>query len=529
MYCKLHQIIFGLFLALLISSESKLYAQEVEQLLDWAKELVSTDYPIVLDSIEKTSSLEHLTPVEHCLLLDKKAEIYSVYIGNHELAMEAVKKIDSIYQVTGRHNQKLKIIYLESLGMLYYESGTNPQRALDCFKEAFHLSNELGGSFRTNSILNNYGVNLLNQNKIAKAKEMFRQSIDLSYTQKDYSLLMSAKTNLAFSYIYLNQLDSAENTLIELSKLTKKTTSMKDDFSNYSYLGRFYLDHKLPLKSKTYLDSAEAIIHTFTSYREKSFLYETYASLFNSQGNFKNAFEAMNIKTAYDDSATNLEINTSLWGFDYQTKLIEAKYEIQVAQKKAEIANRKTRFRFLLIISVLAFSILIVVIIYIRLLGRKRIAVLNEQKMNAQLELNNREVATKSLILLEKNNLLTNVIDKLTVLQDKVSAMDKNKVREILSEIKSSQNTVDWEEFNFRFAKVHPEFYERLQSKFPNLTANDRKISAFMVMGMSSKEVSSITGKSVHSINIARIRLRKKLGLVNKPESLEDFLLKYTT
>ena len=42
---------------------------------------------------------------------------------------------------------------------------------------------------------------------------------------------------------------------------------------------------------------------------------------------------------------------------------------------------------------------------------------------------------------------------------------------------------------------------------------------------MSSKEIASITGQSVNSLETARYRLRKKLGLTNQEVNLVNFLL----
>jgi DNA-binding CsgD family transcriptional regulator len=41
---------------------------------------------------------------------------------------------------------------------------------------------------------------------------------------------------------------------------------------------------------------------------------------------------------------------------------------------------------------------------------------------------------------------------------------------------------------------------------------------------MSTKDIASITHQSVHSINVARTRLRKKLGIDQTDESLVNFL-----
>jgi DNA-binding CsgD family transcriptional regulator len=68
-------------------------------------------------------------------------------------------------------------------------------------------------------------------------------------------------------------------------------------------------------------------------------------------------------------------------------------------------------------------------------------------------------------------------------------------------------------EYGVLFQHLHPDFYTHLYQKHPDLTPNEKKLSAFIRLNMSSKEISSITFQSVKSIEIARSRLRKKIKL----------------
>jgi DNA-binding CsgD family transcriptional regulator len=71
--------------------------------------------------------------------------------------------------------------------------------------------------------------------------------------------------------------------------------------------------------------------------------------------------------------------------------------------------------------------------------------------------------------------------------------------------------------------EIHKDFHKKLTSRYPDLTNNDRRLCAFIMLNMSTKDISSITYQSLHSIKIARYRLRKKLGL-DKNENLSAFL-----
>jgi len=79
-------------------------------------------------------------------------------------------------------------------------------------------------------------------------------------------------------------------------------------------------------------------------------------------------------------------------------------------------------------------------------------------------------------------------------------------------------NTV-WGEFEVRFQQVHQDFYEKLREKYPDLTPNEIKICAFLKLNMTTKDISAITFQTVKSIQVARNRLRKKMG-ISRDENL---------
>ena len=62
--------------------------------------------------------------------------------------------------------------------------------------------------------------------------------------------------------------------------------------------------------------------------------------------------------------------------------------------------------------------------------------------------------------------------------------------------------------------------------KYPDLTPNEKKICAFLRLNMSTKDICAITYQSVRSIDMARFRLRKKIGL-DSDENLVSFLSQF--
>ena len=104
---------------------------------------------------------------------------------------------------------------------------------------------------------------------------------------------------------------------------------------------------------------------------------------------------------------------------------------------------------------------------------------------------------------------------------DQVSTEFK-KVLKVLGE----DNKIDenWEHFAHHFDKVHSDFLVALKARHPSLTASELKLCAYLRMNLSNKEIAQLVNISVRGVEIARYRLRKKLGL-SKEMNLFEFLL----
>jgi DNA-binding CsgD family transcriptional regulator len=74
------------------------------------------------------------------------------------------------------------------------------------------------------------------------------------------------------------------------------------------------------------------------------------------------------------------------------------------------------------------------------------------------------------------------------------------------------------------FEKVHTDFYPKLVKKIPDISIRERRLCAFLKMNMSTKEIASITFQSQNAIDVAKHRLRKKLG-TDTDEDLTNFLI----
>ncbi len=96
-------------------------------------------------------------------------------------------------------------------------------------------------------------------------------------------------------------------------------------------------------------------------------------------------------------------------------------------------------------------------------------------------------------------------------------------IHKIITELQGYVDQDTWAEFEIRFQQVHNDFYTKVNDMHPDLTANEKKLCAFLRLNMTTKEISAITYQTVNSITVARARLRKKLNLESE-ENLIAFL-----
>jgi DNA-binding CsgD family transcriptional regulator len=94
----------------------------------------------------------------------------------------------------------------------------------------------------------------------------------------------------------------------------------------------------------------------------------------------------------------------------------------------------------------------------------------------------------------------------------------------IIFDIQRSMDSEIWKEFEVRFQQVHSEFYKKLNKQFPDLSANEKKLCAFLRLNMSTKDIAALLHRSENSISVARTRLRKKLNITNTDIELINFL-----
>ena len=137
---------------------------------------------------------------------------------------------------------------------------------------------------------------------------------------------------------------------------------------------------------------------------------------------------------------------------------------------------------------------------------------------------NEKKMALVSMKNIQKDALIDLIAKKIP---QNDASLNSNELEEIQQSLKSIQDHKGLQNFEYHFERLYIGFFEKLQAQFPKLTANERRLCAFLKLQMNTKEIAAVTGQSNRAIEMSRIRLRKKIGLANTSISLNDFFVTF--
>lgn len=204
--------------------------------------------------------------------------------------------------------------------------------------------------------------------------------------------------------------------------------------------------------------------------------------------------------------------------------------EKELVDVKKEAIHQKKEYTYLGIIGVVIFSVVLLILLFLNQKIKIERANLTQEKLelertqlSQELKYKSKELTTNMMYLVEKNEFINAIANKLNAFKNDMNKSKLPEIQQIINELRRNTSKKAWEEFEILFNEVHTDFYDSLNAAVPDISPNEKRISAFLKLNMSTKEISEITHQSVKTINMARFRLRKKLNL-DRDENLISFL-----
>jgi len=506
---------------------------DYRQVIEWAKDHSEKNPKTAIDTLLRTAESEKNKGnyLEYTEILTVLGQIYAFELNNHNLTLDILKKIDEAYQETKDKN--IRVYYLLVLGYINYANKEDSKKVFEIYQKCWEICPKDHPKWIY--VLINYGGALVETGKMDEGLRMTIKAYDEAKKTGDYGLCTMTSRNLGVAYSYKNMSDSAifyYKRALQESMLSGK---QEDILDAKLALAIFCYDHSQRDSALIYMNMIINEIEHFRNHESRELCYRLISKIYEDKGEFKNAYEYSLLALQYNDSAKISESTRQLLAYEFELEVKEMNKKTESEKRQMEYDREKQELIYIIVVLGLITIIIFVWIIFLRLRNKKKLlkikaenAVLENQKIQMDLEFEERAVATKTMFLLEKDNMINKVINILSSAVEKNNELNRKVITDVIFDLRNSLNNKRWEEFEFRFNKIHPNFYTRLEKDKPNLSNNEKRLCAFLLMEMSSKEISNITGQSIHSINVARTRLRRKLGLTNSEDSISHFLSKLT-
>ncbi|MEZ5106952.1 MAG: hypothetical protein R2757_20775 [Draconibacterium sp.] len=159
----------------------------------------------------------------------------------------------------------------------------------------------------------------------------------------------------------------------------------------------------------------------------------------------------------------------------------------------------------------------------------KELIKMKNNQLETELKHKTSLLADSTMNLIRKNDMLQELNKNLSEISDCVHRQEAKpvitrKIQNIHHNIQSNiMGDENWEKFEENFNLVYVNYMKKLSDQFPHLKMTDRKLCAYLRMGLTSKEMASLLNTSVRSIETARYRLRKKL-MLEHDDNLSEFI-----
>ncbi|MCA0232665.1 MAG: tetratricopeptide repeat protein [Bacteroidetes bacterium] len=350
----------------------------------------------------------------------------------------------------------------------------------------------------------NMGMCYLRMKEYDKAENEFKKAISLAKKTKDKALESLAVGNLGINYWFKNDYKKA----IPLIQFDLKTTEKEWPLNAAEC--RLYIACCL-IK----LDSLEQAKKYLPTYRTKDrywgrnynrLLYMTLSLYYDKIKNHKLASTYKDSLLAISDS---IKVETDI----IKIKVFESQLEAErFINEKNEIETAASYERNLRnIIVVVLFFLFGLVVMWLNERRRRTIRLENYKREQAEEKLlRANELLTRYVLnMKEKNELLEQIRGKITVEEDADELIGteltwKNLQKSMLLTEK------DWMAFKNLFEESFPDFFERLQQKYPDLKLSEIRLAALEMLHLTDKVKGNMLGISAESVKKARYRIRKK-------------------
>lgn len=509
---------------------------------------------------------------------EEETYLQVLYDSARALETRDVKvSLDLVYQIQTKieesNNTDWKSKALNQLGRLYFYSGLLDEstyyysEALEVLKNQSTITkNNVDALIGLGSISHK-----INQHEDALA--YFTKAFNLLQPDQDFYLMSfgTLHNNIGSVFLLMEELDKADSVLRRgIDFLEVKDPQNSNIPRMYNNLGRVQQVLKNYDQALYYFEKVKNMDESKYDFYRLALDYSYIASVYEEEKNFQKAIKTYRTSFAIADSlgfdvayfvSSSLsrlyfeeqKTDSAMYFSEISENLLE-KFKVTETKKKLVAEEVKAIFELrkqdldkkigffnsgLSLISLLVILGLIFALFYYQrvrkanqkavlknLLNRLNLERLEKEKNQVFAEIKkNEEMIVESFNFEQKRNeFLQNFAKKLLEVEPNIKGQSSKYSKDFFKNSGINPEKL-FEEFEFLYLNVDEVFFKKLSEKFPNLTNQELRLCGLIRMKLSNEEMAAMTGKSLSTLHVSKSRLRKKLGLENTSQTLEDFVI----
>ncbi|MEM6515590.1 MAG: tetratricopeptide repeat protein [Bacteroidota bacterium] len=492
--------------------------------------------------------------------------LLDVQSGNQKEAVENLKRNVTVF-TKAKDSTKLGTTYL-LLGQSASFSGFYTI-ALKNYYKALDIHEKQGNNYRMAEDLQSIATIYQEQNEVDQAIETLERSHELFILEEKKQAQAQIQTILANLYTSKKDFDRAEKSINNAFILSKDIgydngTSRAHRAMGQLKIGQGQYEEAIVHYKESLDFQNERDIYDISSIKRK--LGEAYVG----NGQYKLGLRYLDESIALSDSmnyATVLEnayfqkfialeklnkhqaaleyykmakkISDSSFSIEKQNKIEELKTIYETEKKEAAITLKDEEIKTLstqaendkltkTIYGIGMFSFLAIAGLTFfgfkqRLKKNKIERDRKEEIFRQEIEFKKKELASQTLHLVQKNTFITELKENLEKIREAPQRFKTEIHRLLLLLKKQNASDKDWEVFKSYFSEVHDNFDQKIKSISTDITEKEIRLSAFLRMNLSTKEIASMLNVLPESVTKSKYRLKKKLNLT-KDDDLTQFL-----
>ncbi|MBS2098767.1 tetratricopeptide repeat protein [Carboxylicivirga linearis] len=402
-----------------------------------------------------------------------RIEQYEKAVNYYQAAIEEFKQLDT----------KNKDDFNRFIPQLYnniasaYNKLKQTDYAIEYYEKALQEAERISFDHILGAIYTNLGIIKLEQNNLPEAKTYLDRALTIRNNNSDTLNLAKTYNVLANYYLLNNQLDSS---------LWASETSLKISVQS----------NLLELQRASY-----------------ALLFEVY----EHKALYKEALQQhKNFKLISDSISNEHKLN--------RLAQLETSHELEQIETRNKTEQEKLKYKYTILLLLLTTLGTIAIVIAQVYKSQKSKLKKKYKLLKLNADTKDRELTTNVMQLVQNHQVITDTVKDLISLKKDANNKVGTKIQTLIFKLQSQSNQEIWNEFELRFNQVHNHFFDNLKKKHPTITTTEKRLCALLRLDMSSKEIAAITNQTIRGVEVARSRLRKRLGLTGKDINLGSYL-----